>query len=62
MASAQAIDGSQTAEWEGRNLWLHFLVESVDAQTGAKTQVPLTFMGKRMWTDTYHWGGAIIQG
>ncbi len=62
VASAQAVDGSQTAQWEGRTLYLRFRVRSVDAQTGTETEVPLTFIGKRMWTDTYHWGGAIIQG
>lgn len=46
VVSAQAVDGSQTAHWEGRTLYLRFRVRSVDAQTGVETEVPLTLSAK----------------
>lgn len=62
MVSAQAVEGSQGTEWEGRTPFLYFQVGSLDAQTGEETEAPLTFMGKRVRTDTCHWSGAVIQG
>lgn len=59
--SIEAINGTQEAEWEGRRIYLHFDIQYSDTIEGIVVE-RVTFIGHRIWIDTYKWGGAIIVG
>ena len=57
--SAEAVRGTQEAEWDGRWITLYFDISYKDNELGEITE-RIHFMGKRIWIDTFQWGGAII--
>ncbi len=59
--SIQAIRGTQEAEWKDRTLYLHFDIQ-YDHSIKGKITERVTFIGHRVWFDTYKWDGAMING
>ena len=57
--SAEAVRGTQEAEWDGRWITLYFDISYQDSELGEVTE-RIHFMGKRIWIDTFRWGGAMI--
>ena len=59
--SLEAVEGTQEAEWQDRTINLHFDITYHHNVEGTATE-SLTFIGHRIWFDTYKWGGAMIAG
>ena len=59
--SAEAIRGTQEAEWEEQTIYLQFDIQYEHSTQGTIIET-VRFIGQRMWFDTYKWSGAIIVG
>lgn len=59
--SAEAIRGTQEAEWEDQTIFLQFDVHYEHSTQGTITET-VRFIGQRTWFDTYDWSGAIVEG
>ena len=58
--SAGAVPGSRQAHWSVRRMYLSFVI---DTQYKNRTdRCKVTFYGRRQWTDSCTWGGAVIEG
>lgn len=60
ISSVKAIRGTQTAEWEGKKIFLTFDIEYEHNAQGRITK-RLHFTGQRVWFDTYDWSGATVE-
>lgn len=58
--SADAVAGSRQAHWSGRKMYLGFVINTQYKNRTDSCKV--TFFGHRQWTDSYTWGGAVIEG
>ena len=58
--SAVAVPGSRQAHWSGRRMYLSFVINTQYKNRTDSCKV--TFFGHRQWTDSYTWGGAVIEG
>lgn len=59
--SAEAIRGTQIAEWEDKTLFLQFDIKFEHSKQGTLTET-VRFVGQRTWFDTFDWGGAVVVG
>ena len=57
---AEAVRGTQEAEWEGRTLFLAFDIRYELSGGGFRTE-RARFVGQRTWFDTYDWSRAIAE-
>ncbi len=60
IVSAVAVPGSRQAHWSGRRMYLSFVINTQYKNRTDSCKV--TFFGHRQWTDSYIWGGAVIEG
>ena len=58
-ASLQAVRDTQTANWNGRTMYLQFDVTYRHSEYGTVTKSVL-FTGRRVWFDTYDWSEPVI--
>lgn len=61
IVSVEAVRGTQKAQWEEQTISLQFDIQYIHPSQGTVTE-RVHFIGKRIWFDTYDWGGAIIDG
>lgn len=59
--SAEAIRGTQEAEWKDQTIYLQFDIQYENSTQGTIIET-VRFIGQRIWFDTYKWSGAIIVG
>lgn len=55
--SAEAIKGTQEAEWKDKTIFLKFDIRCENFEHGVSTET-VCFVGKRIWFDTYVWTSA----
>ena len=60
IVSVDAVPESRQAHWSGRQIYLTF--EIYTKYINAREICKVTFFGHRQWTDSYTWGGAVIEG
>ena len=61
ITSIEAVRGTQSAEWEGKTIFLQFEIRYEHRTRGTVTE-RVHFIGERTWIDTYDWSGALIEG
>lgn len=61
ITSIEAVRGTQSAQWEGKTIFLQFEIRYEHRTRGTVTE-RVHFIGERTWTDTYDWSGALIEG
>ena len=60
IVSVDAVPESRQAHWSGRQIYLTF--EIYTKYINGREICKVTFYGDRQWTDSYTWGGAVIEG
>lgn len=58
--SSVAVPGSRQSHWSVRRMHLSFVIDT--QYTNRTDRCKVTFYGRRQWTDSYTWGGAVIEG
>lgn len=59
--SIEAVKGTQSAEWEDKNIYIQFDIRYMHKTEGEIVET-IRFIGNRYWFDSYRWSGAIISG
>ena len=59
--SIEAIRGTQSANWEDREIYLQFNIKYEHKEFGIKEET-VRFIGTRYWIESFKWSGAIIVG
>lgn len=59
--SIEAIRGTQSADWEDREIYLQFDIKYEHKELGIKEET-VRFIGTRYWIESFNWSGAIIVG
>ena len=57
--SIEAIRGTQSANWENREIYLQFDIKYEHKEFGIKEET-VRFIGTRYWIEAFKWSGAII--
>lgn len=57
--SIEAIRGTQSAEWEDRQIFLEFIIRYEHKDYGM-VEEKVRFIGTRYWIESFKWSGAII--
>ena len=60
IVSVDAVPESRQAHWSDRQIYLTF--EIYTKYINGREICKVTFYGDRQWTDSYTWGGAVIEG
>ena len=60
IVSVDAVPESRQAHWSGRRMYLSFVINT--QYKNRTDSCKATFFGHRQWTDSYTWGGAVIEG
>ena len=61
VVSIEAIRGTQSAEWEERQIFLEFDIKYEHKEYGTIVE-KVRFIGTRYWIESFKWSGAIIVG
>ena len=61
VVSVEAVRGTQSADWEEKQIFLEFDIKYNHKANGEITE-KVRFIGTRYWIDSFKWSGAIIVG
>lgn len=61
VVSVEAVRGTQSADWEEKQIFLEFDIKYNHKANGETTE-KVRFIGTRYWIDSFKWSGAIIVG
>lgn len=59
--SVEAVRGTQSADWEDKQIFLEFNIKYTHKTNGDITE-KVQFIGTRYWIDSFKWSGAIVFG